>query len=355
MTETCRHTRTWIGSFGLACALLWPPVPLFGGESASSRSPGDAATQPDHCYAKLRDQKDRRKSGVTVERLAADLRYGPITKSLSLVRFEFPELDIDAVSYSCRQAKTLALPAHMGLAWLVQVPPGTKIATELAESGRDSQGTAGTLLDGFPAMDVAVERSRVLLSGPFWRVGRFREEPIGLVVRQGQLLQPYEPDFSATQVLCANAADYTLSLLASHDHANIDRAATEACSTAIQVGPAFFEASSELGRVGIGATSTYESRRNLVALLKDPDPNSTEGGRTVLLSTITDISAFDTMVLVDAIADQLFDGSAVRWAVGLVDDESLLGPVLLTPGRTPLRLTQTNLPTAAILVFDWPE
>ncbi len=328
---------------------------LAEGETANSSITPAEPVEPDECYDMLLEQKNRRRANVTVGHLNSDLDIGVVSEYVSLVRFVFPEIEIAAVSYSCGSRRTVTFPAHSGLAWLITIPSGTMVSVGLSDTVHSRPRSAASLLDSFLAANSEVERPRIVLSGPFWKLGRFREEPIGLIVDQGTLHQGFESDFSATQVLCADNSDHTLSLLEQPNQGNIEQDALAKCSAAIQVGPAFFEVGAKAGRVGIGGTSAFESRRNLIAQFDQPAHSSTGSRQTVLISTLTDISAFDTMVLIDAVAAQLFDGSAVRWAAGLVDDESLLGPIILSPGEPPLRLTQTNRPAGAILIFDWPD
>ena len=355
MMQSSQRVLAQLGLLAIFAGFIWQLEPALAADSTDHANSTTSAAEASVCYSDLLTQKNLRTANVTIQRLTSDLDYRPISEAISLIRFEYRELILDAVSYDCRSTKSVVLPSHIGLAWLITIPQGTEITTEMPERGHPSHGFVGASLEDLLAADQAEQRPRLILSGPFWRVGRYHEEPIGIFVKQGELVASFKSGFSAAHVLCVGQDKQTVSLLGPREHGDIDQDAVAQCSSAIQVGPAFFENSHERGRVGIGATSTYESRRNVLALLENLDQRSTHSRKLVLLSTITEIGAFDAMVLVDTVADQLYGSSAVRWAIGLVDDESLLGPILLAPEQPPLRLTQTNRPFGAALIFRWPE
>ena len=121
----------------------------------------------------------------------------------------------------------------------------------------------------------------------------------------------------------------------------------EECKNAFQVGPAYFENGKD--KIGISDTSPDRGRRNVLIRL-------TEGGaseKLYLWSTVSPISQFDTMVVVETITDRL--EMSIKWAVGLQDRAFLSGPLIFSgdgsEDRRPLRLAATDKPTGALLVF----
>lgn len=83
---------------------------------------------------------------------------------------------------------------------------------------------------------------------------------------------------------------------------------------------------------------------------------------TYILTTMSEMTPFDTMILLKGIAEAGGDtdvdeagAQTLKWAVGIQDRAYLSGPILLSDGGVPTRLTESTMPTGAILVFSDPK
>ena len=118
------------------------------------------------------------------------------------------------------------------------------------------------------------------------------------------------------------------------------------CKGAFQVGPAYFE--NGKAKIGISDISLDRGRRNVLIRLTKGKASE----KLYLWSTVSPISQFDTMVMVEFIAKDL-DGS-IEWAVGLQDRAFLSGPLIFSKDGSQLRLAATNKRTGALLAFFDP-
>jgi len=205
---------------------------------------------------------------------------------------------------------------------------------------------------------------RLVLSGPFWRQEDFGEVPIGLIKSRNGGLQQRYVDFVARHILCFRSEGLSLidrgvvSNFVPVQEINGDarqRAVTaemesrvaQECGAAIQVGPTLWEpqADGSAPQPGISGLSMREGRRNVIFSLAGP-----RGPRTFMISSISSVGSFDTMALVQGLAQVIEPEGSVEWAVGMQDEQYLSGPVLVEDG-TVHRLTDTDVPTGALVVL----
>ena len=273
---------------------------------------------------------------------------------LYLVPIKFGITDTKGtISYLCKYAPTATpFPAYAGFSWLLVMPSQStfSLIRQRASDGFFTDTTIRSHLDdrygdrgrsSFGAL-------RVLVSGPFWRLGRRGELPIGALVRGNVLEQEFRSDFSAKHVLCSKDGSIDLIDGRAVEPAKMvefNKNIAEKCEAAIQVGPALFEQVPEPGypaKQGIGSSSMHRARRNILI-------RTTEN--LILFSTLFDIASYDAMIASELLVRKREKYGKILWAVGLVDDESLSGPVLVVDGKPVLELTEASRPTGAVMEF----
>lgn len=196
----------------------------------------------------------------------------------------------------------------------------------------------------------------------FWKLSRRGEVPIGTLVKNNVVEHDFRANFSARYVLCSTKSG-SVALLDGKVgmFGDLGSESGGECTAAVQVGPALFERLPDSPRgdakLGIGADSRNRSRRNILIKVNADAEGDESGARLVLLSTLFDIASYDAMVASDLLVRKLSNEGGLAgegkivWAVGLVDDESLSGPILTMDGRPILELSEVNRPTGAIMQF----
>lgn len=278
--------------------------------------------------------------------------------AINLLQIEFSHMlaEETMLTYGCEPAKVGRFtPGYSGFAWAVSMPITTTFSLIHPRDHRITDTTIRSYLDEESAdSSNDVDALRMLVSGPFWRLGRSGEVPIGALVSKGVKRQDFRPNFSARYVLCSTP-DMGLDLTTGSARM-FEGPQARKCDAAIQVGPAQFEppdpsANDENAKLGIGANSMNRSRRNVLIKVKASARNGTPKGSLILLSTLFDIASYDAMIASELVVRKLSGDGRIVWAVGLVDDESLSGPVLTIRGRPALELVEANRPTGAIMQF----
>ena len=340
--------RTW-------CCVLWSILGFLLFMPVYGAGPNDRVPEPE-CEDRKRASMEKRLKGATIDImdvLSENWDTGEV--AIHFVRIKFHQTDVeDTLTYGCEPATGVgSFPAHTGFAWIVVMPNETTFS--LVDRGV-SDTTIWSYLDeeigGAPLN--SVDSLVMLVSGPFWRLSRRGELPIGALVRDTKKVQDFRPDFSAKHVLCSKM-DGSIELIVGKAKM-FDESVTPLCAAAIQVGPALFERSPKaLGpaKLGIGSNSTNRSRRNILIKVKANDSARKSEESLILLSTLFDIASYDAMVASKLLVRKLPSRGEIVWAVGLVDDESLSGPVFIMNGRPVLQLTEASRPTGAIMQFTF--
>ena len=325
----------------IAAAFL-PIVPVYG-----------AIASDTVCEERKRASMEQRLDDTAIEFIKSPTASWETREvTIDFVRLQFGQTRMKdvALTFGCKVVEEeISFPHYAGFGWVVAMPDD---ATFSLVDRSISDTTIRSYLDEERGKaSNSVDALRMLVSGPFWRLGRHGEVPIGALVRDGKFEENYRDNFSARHVLCATEGGVEL----------MDRKMFEAqkakCSFAFQLGPALFERStSGRAKLGIGSNSMNRSRRNI--LIKVDADGSVAGadGSLILLSTLFDIAVYDAMIASELLVRKLPNGGEIAWAVGLVDDESLSGPVLTMRGRV-LELAEAGRPTGAImqLIFDGDE
>lgn len=356
-------------------ALLFEPV--YGADS------NDRVPEPE-CEERKRTAMEGRGSGTTIDFIEAlPKKWDRESATIDFMHIEFGHASVDdqTLTYDCESSERHGFfPAYAGFAWMILMP--SKAGFSLVVHSSIDTTIRSYLEEELDAGADQIEALGVLVSGPFWKLGRGGEVPIGALVRGGVIEQDFRPNFSAKYVLCStkNGSVHLLdgkvgmfeddgrSQLPHEGHrGDLRRLSTSedeaGCTAAIQVGPALFERWPDgrprgEAKLGIGADSRNRSRRNV--LIKVAVPNHEPGGRLILLSTLFDIASYDAMVVSELLVRKLSEEGTLNseerivWAVGLVDDESLSGPILTMTtmdGRQTLELSEVTRPTGAIMQF----
>ena len=352
-------SRAWCGLWSAIATLLF--VPAFGANAVPEISR--------ECEDWKRHAMEEHVSDVTIELIDPPQENWKIDDREVVIKFAhigFNEAIAgeDMLERDCTQAEwDGSFPAYSGFAWVVLMPHKTTFSL-VGPSRLDT--TIRSYLEEEIDNDLNTRSLRMLVSGPFWKLSRRGEIPIGAVVRNREVVQEFRGNFSAKYVLCAGT-DGRVDLmdgevgmfegLASSTKERLRKNKEKLCAAAIQVGPALFEKSDTPDAdLGIGANSRNRSRRNILIKVGADEPGGRSEGRLILWSTLFDIAPYDAMVASEALVGEALgrDGSGVGkivWAVGLVDDESLSGPVFAKGGRPILELTEVGRPTGAIMQF----
>ena len=356
------------------CCVLWSAVaallfvPVHGADATGQ------VLEPECEKQKRASMKDRA-AATTIDFIDAfPKEWDHEAVMVNFMHIEFGKLDLANVesgplTYGCERAELDgAFPSYGGFAWALLMPsqssfsligPGRADTSILSYLEKRADGTGN-------AMDVNV--LRVLVSGPFWKLSRRGEIPIGALIEDGVTKQDFRTNFSAKYVLCSKEGG-GVELMGGKIAGKVESVENLdalSCTAAIQVGPALLERSrahehAELrtqgqAKLGIGVNSRNRSRRNILISVKTDAPTHMASERLVLLSTLFDVASYDAMVASEVLARKLSEEGmlagegSVAWAVGLVDDESLSGPILAMEGRT-LELSEVNRPTGAIMQF----
>lgn len=261
----------------------------------------------------------------------------------------------NVLTYSCKNAGSGSYPAYRGFAWLVVMPATSTFSiVDHQTDGFFRDTTIEAIVekesDLLQADDVVV-----LVSGPFWKLGQRGEMPIGAIVVDREVRNSYLTGFSAKYVLCSTSSGVGL-LAPSGEETTIKKEELTECSAAVQVGPAFVEKRGEGTVPGIGGNSMNTARRNILVRTSGVDGDGIadeSGGHILLFSTMFDIGVYDAMAAIYRALDVLGgETQRIAWAVGLVDDESLGGPVIVNGRATTIHLAETSRPTGAILRIE---
>jgi len=316
----------------------------------------DQVPEPD-CEERKRASMERRIVDTTIDLIdVLPKKWDNKAVTVNFMHIEFVHTNVDGqtLTYGCEPTKGHdSFPAYAGFGWMVLMPSKTSFSL----LGRPSR--ADTTIRSYLEEEIGdlkkqngASNLRVLVSGPFWKLSRDGEVPIGALVRDNNTEQDFRANFSAKYVLCSttdgrvNLRDGKVGMF--------ENSTAPSCAAAIQVGPALFERSDDphgYAKIGIGADSRNRSRRNILIRVSGDAPSSESGGSLILLSTLFDIATYDAMVASERLVRKLSDEGKVVWAVGLVDDESLSGPILTMNGGPTLELTETSRPTGAIMQF----
>ena len=304
--------------------------------------------------------------------------------------YSFRRVTFEGSTYRCGKRRKVDYPEQHGRSWIFDVT-GLKTAAILnvrqalidaadnyperyqlrheyfidREKGRELRISStidfviGNMEIFFPRLGGRMPR--VMVSGPYWKPSEYGEKVIGLLKTPevgSELIQGYHVDFRGRHILCVTGEGIELiSPRASEirgSKAEFKRKMedqTDKCSSAIQIGPAYFELHGEMNQVGIAGLSLSEARRNIV--IRAITPDKTE--KTFLWTGENPISPFDAMVLVEAICDLLVGKKSIAWAVGLSDDDFRSGPIIILDNGSHYRLAPTDPPVGAMLVFYGPK
>ncbi len=275
---------------------------------------------------------------------------GSDLEGLFMAIFSFNETSIQAPADSCPDMR---YPKFRGFGWLYEIPSNTRAEVIVARDAVSVKGPQGkprrieSTIDFFVAnqkfiLETDTRRLRMVVSGPFWRVEEDGERASGLLkTAANDKTQRYIDRAFARSVLCLK--ENTVDLFVPSERDMEERVIEEECKSAFQVGPAYFE--SGKNKIETSALSLDRGRRNVLIRLSEEKASE----KLYLWSTVSPISRFDTMVMVDAIAGNL--EKSIEWAVGLQDRAFLSGPLIFSKDGRPLRLAATNKRTGALLVF----
>lgn len=332
-------------------------------------------------------QRSARSSDLTVMSEISNSTFTP-----QMISFKFDAGKHIATNFSCSREEETEYSTYTGYAWVINLPKdpmgdvisvrdrvyryvGDNEEIEIIGDNIVNIRTGGQIrvestIDFFlqnATIFPEALTTRLLISGPFWQPGEFGERAIGIVKgATGEFTQPYK-DFSAHHVLCfvsQGGIDLIDRSVVMHQNPGlkpsqiddlIQKMADEKCRAAIQVGPTFFEKSYEAdsdARTGVSGLSRRPGRRNIITAMLNQDGTKTY----FIMSTISSISSFDTMVLIEKTASKLSlrdsnEDPHLLWSVGLQDDRFLSGPVLVD-GAHMVRLTDTDKPTGALILLD---
>ena len=277
-----------------------------------------------------------------------------VTIYFARIEFQHGDERGDTITYGCATSEASdSMGPYAGFAWVVVMPGDSTFSLATPYEYRSVDTSIGSYLKHEMAATTEDAHGALLVSGPFWRLGRTGESPIRALVRNSLVEQDFRPRFSAKYVLCSKIGD-GIELMRGRI-GMFEQSSAATCVAAIQVGPALFEPSTDgRAKLGIGGDSVNRSRRNILIKGKAGATGRRARERLVLLSTLFDIAAYDAMVTSELLMRKLRLGE-IAWAVGLVDDESLSGPVLTTKGGPVLELVEAGRPTGAIMKFFFRE
>ena len=347
---------TWAWMLCAVAAMLF--VPVYGAD-ANGQGLGP------ECEKQKRAAMKKRLRGTTIDLIegAIPKKWDHETATVNFMHMEFDRTGVDdrTLTYRCESARRHGtFPAYGGFAWMILMPDKTGFS--LVAHGRVDTTIRSYLEEEADEGRDDIDALRVLVSGPFWKLSRRGDVPIGALVKGGLVEQDFRPNFSAKYVLCStekggvDLLDGKVGMFG--DSVSADRVE---CAAAIQVGPALFERSAddlrEDAKLGIGADSRNRSRRNILIKVEVDATSRESEGRLILMSTLFDIAAYDAMVASELLVRELSDRGTLSgrgrivWAVGLVDDESLSGPILTMNRGPTLELSEVSRPTGAIMQF----
>ena len=356
------------------CCVLWSAVaalllvPVHGAEASGE------VLEPE-CEKQKRASMEDRATATTIDFIdALPKEWDNKAVTVNFMHIEFGELESASIeggplTYGCERAELGGtFPSYGGFAWALLMPNQTGFSLIVPGRGDTSIRSYLEKRAGGTGGPEDVDAFRVLVSGPFWKLSRRGEIPIGALIEDGVTKQDFRTNFSAKYVLCSKeggGVELMGGKIAGKVEA-VENLDALSCTAAIQVGPALLERSRAhehaglrtqgQAKLGIGVNSRNRSRRNILISVKTDAPTRMASERLVLLSTLFDIASYDAMVASEVLARKLSDEGtlagegSVAWAVGLVDDESLSGPILAMEGRT-LELSEVNRPTGAIMQF----
>lgn len=357
------------------CCVLWIVVALFLFMPVHGAEASGEVLEPE-CENRKRASMRDRAATTTIDFIDALPKEWDNKKAVTVnfMHVEFGELDSANIeggplTYGCEAAELDGtFPSYGGFAWALLMPNQTGFS--LIEPGRIDTSIRSYLEERASGVYGLgdVDTFRVLVSGPFWKLSRRGEIPIGALIEDGVAKQDFRTNFSAKYVLCSKKGG-GVELMGGKVGGKVEAVENLddlSCAAAIQVGPALLERSrahehSELrtqgrAKLGIGVNSRNRSRRNILIGVKADAPTRGASEHLVLFSTLFDIASYDAMVASEVLTRKLSDEGtlvgkvSIAWAVGLVDDESLSGPILTMEGRT-LELSEVNRPTGAIMQF----
>ena len=311
-----------------------------------------------------------------------DIAEGNWLKQIWITAFIFSAMKMVATDYHCERKEELEYPQRSGVGWLVEIPSDAYAEIFLVSDGvadavagsedrfekdgrylydkdnRREYRIDSTLDFLIEAQDILLppingRQLRLAVSGPYWRAAEWGEEVIGYLrtTKNGRVSDQRYVNYSARHILCIRNGAVSL-ISAPMDMSGRDLASNlseqaENCSDAVQIGPNYFEKSGSKIRPGIGGLSRREERRNI--LVKIVDRNSEE--KLFLWSTVGPINPFDAMVVIDKLSRNWGNETTINWAVGLVDDELLSGPVVFDGNSGILALTDTDIRSGGFLLF----
>ena len=342
----------------------------------------------------LDGQKQRRKqSGRVVIRPAEQTKEPVHWAHVKLTIAFFDAIEIESTTYSCDKSRNANHPGYVTYGWLTEVPVNSpaeflsiphavrSLATKNPRRYEVRRNTwidleTNSVVSVEPTIDFLLEHGRALVpdvwwgrvglivSAPYWKVTETGPAAIGFLKLEGagrggvgEVRQNYV-NFSGRHILCARRnggidliSPETTETLAGGPAQAMEKKAAE-CSSAVQVGPAYFELGDEgdarRNKTGIAGLSLEKARRNILFRTR-----STGSEKMFLWTSVGALSPFDAMVLVELLADQVVAENSVVWAVGLQDDEFISGPLLFSDRGRAAALADTDVPTGAVLViFD---
>lgn len=157
--------------------VLWSAIAALLFEPAFCAEASDQVAEPECERRKRASMKGR---GATIDFIDAfPKKWDLKTVTVNFMRIEFDHANVndDTLTYACRHAERQgSFPAYAGFAWMILMPSETEfslagpsrvdttIRSYLEEIGEDQNGT---------------DDLRVLVSGPFWKLSRRGEVPIG--------------------------------------------------------------------------------------------------------------------------------------------------------------------------------
>lgn len=303
-----------------------------------------------------------------------------------LFSIAFDSVSILATNFDCDREREVRFPEFSAFGWIVEIPESahfTYISLQHSfqetvnqsefgeryrvfdqiiidtESGQEFvfDSTLGFFLENREFFDYSGEPA-VLISGPFWDFGSIGPVPVGLDRPSGSsLLNQSYINFSAGHVLCLTdnngpTVEYRPSSSLNNPVDRMDDYALERCQNgAFQVGPAYFDPSitDPNGPLlpGISGLSNTPSNKSILISTESASGQVTH----FLLTTISDIGAFDAMVMIHALVDELGGETKLRWAVGMQDDSFLSGPIILRNDHV-YRHSDIDIPVAGILIVE---
>ena len=349
----------------------------------------DAVCDP----GELQEQKQNRASSLqlvaprplaelySLSHLAKDSQFRNVWEIL----YSFGKITFEATTYGCNKQRQVDYPERHGRSWIYDVTElktaaildVRQVLSETADRQPDRYRVRhGYFIDAVMGRELRIASTidfvvanpeffffrlegqipRAMVSGPYWKASEYGEKVIGLLKTPedgNDLGQSYHVDFRGRHILCATEEGIDLISPESKEDdgrgelkEKMERQAGK-CTSAIQIGPAYFERNGEMNKTGIAGLSLSEARRNIVIRAIAPDKSE----KTFLWTGEQPISPFDAMVLIEAICDRLVGKQSIQWAVGLSDDHFLSGPVILLDNGSFYPLAPTDPPVGALLVF----